>query len=129
MASDSLTPEKVRQRLSEAREQAPNLTVWINLNPNFHPEGLGFLPDILLSADPRSVKDQLDDRYRHGGGYRDSGFTKFKLGKGMALKWPEDPPQHPLAATLINDELVVFYPHALLLVMQLDGTWKVTRVD
>jgi hypothetical protein len=126
--SDPLTPEKVRQRLAEARETT-TLTTWISLDPYFSPQGLGFLPDILLADDKRSVREQLDDRYAHGGGYRDRNFTKFRLGKNMALHWPGDPPQHPLAATLINDELVVFYSHAMLLVMQPDGTWKVTRVD
>ncbi|HEY1888473.1 MAG TPA: hypothetical protein VGG86_20890 [Roseiarcus sp.] len=117
-----ITPENVRIALAGER-------VWTTFAEGFGIEHLGFLPEILLRDDPRPVKDQLDDRYRHGGGYRAKNFDKFKLGKGMVLRWPGDEPQKPLAATLINDELVVFYEHALLLVMQPDGSFEVTRVD
>jgi hypothetical protein len=118
----AITPETVRAAL--AGEHA-----WTTFVPGFTVAHLGYLPDILLPDDPRPVQAQLEDRYAHGGGYRSSGFDKFRLDPGLVLQWPEDPPQHPLAATLIHDELVVLYPHALLLVMQPDGKWEVTRVD
>jgi hypothetical protein len=114
-----ITPENLRLALAGER--------WATFDPGFTIEHLGFLPDILWPDDPRSVKDQLNDRYAHGGGYRSS--SGFKLCKDMALKWPGDPLQRPLAAVLINQELVVFYPHAFLLVMQPDGSFEVTRVD
>jgi hypothetical protein len=117
-----ITPENVRLALEN--EQS-----WAAFIPGFRPDHLGFLPDILRRDDPRPVREQLEDRYAHGGGYRAKSFDKFKLGKNMVLKWPGDEPQKPLAATLINDELVVLYPHALLLVMQSDGKFEVTRVD
>jgi hypothetical protein len=106
-------------------------TTWIALDPRFRPEGLGFLPDILLANDPRPVKAQLDDRYRHGGGYRPFSDKKFKLDRmTMVLHYPGDPPFRPAAFTQIGDETVVFYPVcSLLAIIQKDGSWEITRVD
>jgi hypothetical protein len=121
-----LTPKTLRQRLSQAQRDH-GVHLWAKLAAGV-PVDLGYLPDILLADDPRPVREQLDDRYRHGGGWHEQP-PGFKLGPGMILKWPGDPPYPPLAATLIGDELVVFYPHAFLAVFQPDGSFSVTRVD
>jgi hypothetical protein len=89
---------------------------------------LGFLPDILDAGDKRPVKDQLEDRYAHGGGWRPiKGFT---MDNDRVLHFPEDPPFHPAAMTAIGDEIVIFYPNcSLLAVIAKDGSFEVTRVD
>lgn len=106
------------------------MTTWCLLN-GYPLEGLGFLPDILMSEDKRPVKEQLEDRYRHGGGWRPFGDKKFKLNpKTLVLTYPGDPPFKPCATTQIGDEKVVFYAQcSLLAVIQPDGKWEVTRVD
>lgn len=103
------------------------MNVWIQVDPRFHPDNLGFLPDIIYSEDPRPVKEQLEDRYRHGGGYRPmKGFTM----KNYVLHYPGDPPFKPAAMTTINKEVVVFYTvGSLLAIIQPNGTFEVTRVD
>jgi len=91
---------------------------------------MGVLPDILLDTDPRPVKEQLAERYRHGGGY--SPFKGFKLidRATMALQYPGDPTMWPGAMSELGDETVYYYPHgSWLLIMQKDGTWEVCRVD
>lgn len=103
---------------------------WVALDSRFHPEDLGFLWDILDSSDKRPVKEQLEDRYRHGGGWSPFGQGQWKLDRmTMTLRYPGDPPMKPLAMTAVGPEHVFFYPHAMLLVLQPNGDFDVTRVD
>ena len=104
------------------------MSIWVVLNPNFDPRGLGFLPDILLDEDKRPVKEQLEDRYSHGGGWRPiPGITMLP---NKTLHFPQDPPYRPSAVARINDEVVVFYEQAsLLAVIQPDKTYEIVRVD
>lgn len=107
------------------------MTVWIQLDKRFPAEGLGYLPDILLPTDKRPVKDQLEDRYAHGGGYRPFPDKHFRLDRRtMTLKFPGDPVFKPAAMAFFGSEQVFFYPNcSLLLILQPDGKFDVTRVD
>jgi hypothetical protein len=104
-------------------------TLWIALDKHFKPRLLGFLPEILIEEDERPVKAQLEDRYAHGGGWRP--IEGFKLDRmTMVLTFPGDPPFIPAAFTQIGDETVVFYPScSLLMILQPNGDYEVTRVD
>jgi hypothetical protein len=105
------------------------MNIWVALDARFRPEHLGFLPDILLHDDQRSVKDQLEDRYAHGGGWRPIEGLKLNR-KTMVMRYPGDPPYKPAAFTTIGKEIVVFYPQcSLLTIIQPDGSYEVTRVD
>jgi hypothetical protein len=76
---------------------------WIVFKPDVD---LGFLPSLIHDADQRRVAEQLNDRYAHGGGWRPMpGFTLNKT--TLALKYPEDPPMHPLAMSTLRDETLV----------------------
>jgi hypothetical protein len=98
---------------------------WIALKPGVD---LGFLPGLIHEGDVRPVAEQLNDRYRHGGGWRPTpGFTLNKA--TLALKYPEDPSMHPLAMSTLRDETLVFYPPAFLMILQGDGSFEVSRVD
>ncbi len=102
---------------------------WVILDIAFDPELLGFLPEILLPDDPRPVREQLAERYTHGGGYNP--FKGFTLDSGtMTLTYPGDPPLRPGALLKIGKEVVFYYPRgSWLLIMQTDKSWVVTRVD
>ena len=105
------------------------MSVWVALDPNFDcARGLGFLPEILDAMDARPVKEQLEDRYRHGGGWRP--IPGLTMDRNKKLHFPEDPPYRPSAATMIGREMVIFYRQAsLLAVIQPDKTYEVVRVD
>jgi hypothetical protein len=105
------------------------IMIWVSLDPSFPlPEGLGFLPAILSAADSRPVKEQLEDRCRHGGGWRP--IQGLRMGKNRVMHFLGDPPYRPAAAADVNGELVIFYPQAsLLAVIQKDGNFEVCRVD
>ena len=92
---------------------------------------LGFLPEILRPEDPRPVKEQLADRYAHGGGWSPFGKDQWTLSKGMVLKYPGDPALKPIAALRLplSDELVILYPHQMAAIIQADQSFEVARLD
>jgi hypothetical protein len=98
--------------------------IWVVLKPDVD---LGFLPAMIRLNDLRPVKEQLDERYAHGGGWNPTpGFT---MQPNHVLHYPEDPPFHPLAMSMHGDETLVFYEHDFLAIIQKDGTFEVARVD
>lgn len=105
------------------------MTVWVIIDSHFHPTGLGYLTDFLLESDPRPIRDQLNERYAHGGGYSPIEGITFNPSTGI-LTYPGDPPIHPSAMAQFNSETVIFYQTCeLLTIIQSDGTWEVTRVN
>jgi hypothetical protein len=96
------------------------------------PEWIGLVPEIILASDLRPVREQMAERYAHGGGWKP--FNKFKIGVGMdnrvVLQYPGDPPlvmwcecQHP------NGETVRLFDSAWLMVTQKDGSYEISRID
>lgn len=91
----------------------------------------GLLPLIISDRDPRPVKDQIEDRYAHGGGYRP--LNGFKLKRPatsvLYLHYPGDPPFYEVARTQVRDELVVLFDSSFVAIIQPDGSFAVTRMD
>ena len=89
---------------------------------------LGFLPAILRDDDPRPIKEQVEERYAHGGGWRpQNGFTfDFESGE---LKYPGDPPLRPVAMTQIHGDMVILFPYSYVLIRYRDETFDVMRMD
>jgi hypothetical protein len=98
---------------------------WVVFKPNVD---LGFLPGLIDEGDQRRVAEQLNDRYAHGGGWRPMPGFKLDLDT-MTLKYPEDPPMKPLAAAVLRDETLVFYDYSFLMILQMSGSFEVSRVD
>ena len=92
---------------------------------------LGFLPMILRPEDPRPAKEQLADRYSHGGGYSPFGKDQWTLSPDMVLKFPGDPAMKPIAALRLplSQETVVLYPHQMAMIRQDDLSFEVMRLD
>lgn len=89
---------------------------------------VGLLPMIFDPSDPRPAADQANDRYAHGGGWRPNG--KFKrLGSEIAIQYPGDPPLKGVAVAALNDETIVVFQHAWVMVIQPDGTYEIARMD
>ena len=87
---------------------------------------LGFIPAFLNENDPRPAREQFDERYRAGGGWRP---TKGHTLKNGVLKYPGDPPQKYFAVILFRDEQILFFPHAFVAILQRDGSFEVARMD
>lgn len=99
---------------------------WELLHPRMTEEHLGYLPSFLFESDPRSAKEQFNERYTFGG-FRP--FEGFKLGEDNSLRYPGDPPMFPLAQVKLRDELIVLYRHAWVAIIQKDRSFEVARMD
>lgn len=99
---------------------------WKMLHPEMTIEHLGYIPYWLDEANPKSAREQLNDGYQCGG-WRP--FPGFKLRDDNSLVYPNDPPTIPLAQGRLRDELIVFYPHSWVAVIQPDRSFEVCRMD
>jgi hypothetical protein len=100
---------------------------WEFLHSAMTMDHLGLIPDMLSEYDERPAKEQLDTGYMHGGGWRP--FKGFKMRKDKALIYPNDPPMMPLALTNLRNEVIIFYQHSWVAIVQLDGSFEVCRMD
>lgn len=97
------------------------------------PDALGFLPEQILATDMRPVREQLQERYAHGGGWKP--FNGFKTNQidtadRMVLSYPGDPPQRMLAECHHpNGEHIRLFESHWLMVQQKDGSYEISRVD
>lgn len=105
-----------------------------NVKNNMAVERLGYLPQIIRTDDERPVSEQITDRYAHGGGWMP--FDGFEILTGgysdpqnLVIQYPDDPPYEALAWVQVGKELVVVFPHAWVMVMQPDETFKISRMD
>ena len=100
---------------------------WQLLHPRITPEHLGIVPFMLDPDDPRPAKDQFNEHYAHGGGWRP--MKGFKLGTLNSLHYPGDLPLTPLAELQFRNELIVFYDHAWVAIIHRDKYFEVCRMD
>lgn len=103
--------------------------VWKFLVKGFTSEHLGFLPGMLDIDNPKPAKEQFNDAYGHGGGWRP--MSKFKMvnPKTFKIYYPGDPAMLPLAMTKLRDETILFYDYAMVCIVQPDGSFEVARMD
>lgn len=100
---------------------------WEFLHPKAAPEMLGYIPGWLNVKNPKSAREQLNDGYAFGGW---KPFKGFRLNPNtLELNYPGDPPTIPLAKTKLRDELIVFYQHSWVGVIQPDMSFEVCRMD
>jgi hypothetical protein len=88
---------------------------------------VGLIPHWLDEDDPRPAKEQLNEHYHHGGGWRP--FEGFRLGKDGSIKYPGDMPHKPLALMTLRDEAIAIYPHGWVMILQKDGSFEICRMD
>ena len=89
-------------------------------------EHLGFIPMFFDEHDPAPAREQIDDRYRHGGGWRvHKGWTMSEEG----IFFPGDPIMPVIAEAKLRDETIRVYDMAWVAIIQPDGTFEVARID
>jgi hypothetical protein len=103
-------------------------SVWVLLYPGMTAENLGYLPSFIDPADPRPAREQINERYAHGGGWYPVQGYKL-LTDNNSLHYPGDPPLHPVAFTSLRDEVIILYPHSWVAIVQPDKSYEVSRVD
>jgi hypothetical protein len=103
-----------------------NDMLWIQKHPRATIEMLGFIPEFLSEDDPRPAREQINDKYGHGGGWRP--LPGFRMTEN-ALHYPEDPPYALLFETTLHDEVIRFYNYAWVAIISADGSFEVCRMD
>ena len=89
---------------------------------------VGFLPTIFDADDPRPAREQVADRYRHGGGWQPiTGLTMRP--DGSRLHYPGDPPFRALAYAQLRGERIIMFQSAFVAIVQPDGSYEVSRMD
>jgi len=97
-----------------------------NHDPNISP--VGYLPFFFDPDDPRPAKEQIHERYQHGGGWHP--FEGFQMAEDhTSILYPGDPPMHLIAIANLRNERLFFYEGQWLAIMQPDGSHEIARVD
>jgi hypothetical protein len=91
-------------------------------------DDFGVIPGFFCEDDPRPVREQIDEAYGFAGGWAPIG--PFKLAPVTdTLTYPGDPPLLLMAETRIRDERVLLYRHAIVAIVQPDGSFEIARLD
>ena len=101
--------------------------ITFTLLPGGYPSQLGFIPEFFSEDDPRPAREQIEENYAHGGGWRP--LPQWKLLPNCALKYPGDPVLQPVAKAKLRDEHIVVYPYGIVMLLEPDGSYEVSRLD
>lgn len=101
--------------------------IWIAKHPRMTTEALGYLPEFLNETDPRSAREQIHSNYSHGGGWHS--FKGHVMLPNGNLSYPGDPPTRLLAETRLRHEIIRFYEHDWVAIVQPDGSYDIARID
>lgn len=103
---------------------------WVLLHPRATMEHLGYLPQFVSEDDPRPVREQFNQNYAHGGGWnpRPNNPGRLNIATG-AYHYPDDPVQMPMAFAMCRSEKIYMYPHAVIAIVQPDGSYEIARMD
>jgi len=88
----------------------------------------GLLPDWVTSPDypDMNLKDKLTKHYGFGELTELKGGTITPEG---AFQFPQDPDQYPLISIVRKEEQFLLYEHAIVAILQPDGSSFITRID
>lgn len=88
---------------------------------------VGLIPFFLEEDDPRPARDQINDRYTHGGGWRP--MADWTILADGSILFEGDPPLSPIAWTHLRDETIIVYRYGWVAVINENGTFEVARCD
>lgn len=89
-------------------------------------DAVGYIPTFLDESDPRSVEEQINERYVYGGFQR---FNGFKMKPNGDLTYPGDPVTKVLCEATLREEVIRVYEHAWVSITQANGSFVVARLD
>lgn len=101
--------------------------LWVMKHPRATLDMLGFIPEFITESDPRPAREQIDEAYSHGGGWRK--FEGFKMLPNGNIVYPGDPPMLLLFETHLRQETIRVYQHAWVAIVQPDGGYEIARLD
>lgn len=92
---------------------------------------LGFIPSFITAGDSRPLREQINEAYAHGGGWKSfTGFTLNAAEKPLRafLTYPGDPAMREVGRCTIRDETCIVFDNAWVVVTGPWG-WEVARID
>lgn len=91
---------------------------------------LGYLPIIFWSMDPQTAREQITERYAHGGGFRPIPKFTYNKEKGT-IKYPGDPALHIIAEISLkhSKETVRLFEGAMVMIEAENGKFEIVRMD
>lgn len=106
--------------------------MWAILDPRFTLDMLGLIPEQITAEDDRPLKEQINENYAHGGGWRPGGMNRcvFHASDG-SFTYPGDPRQKALAMFVhpTNGETFYYYDYSIVCVVTGDGVAEFSRMD
>ena len=108
--------------------------IWIAKHRRVNSQMLGFIPRFLSNDDTRPARVQINENYKHGGGWRP--FQGFVMLSDNMITYPGDPPYLLLYESVLHGdhphlktEIIRFYQHEWLAIIQEDGSYEIARID
>lgn len=97
----------------------------------FHPDMLGLIPSFVQDGDERPVIEQINERYAHGGGWRDMEGMVIDLDGSGALVGPSGSRFALIGATIYpsHDTLMLVFESGMTAVVAADASYRVARLD
>lgn len=100
------------------------------VNSEWFEEQYKLVLSFLRDDDTRPAREQFNERYAHGGGWRPSEtFKKFKVTENQWMYYPGDPPIKPIAVIRLHEERIFIYEHDIIRIVQPDGSHEICRMD
>lgn len=96
------------------------------------PDLLGFIIYFLDTDDPRPAKEQINERYAHGGGwkfYPGKWTMTFDADDVPHFRYPGDPPVRARGRSELHSERLFIMDHGYFAIVQPDGTFEIARLD
>jgi hypothetical protein len=82
---------------------------WIQKHPKASLEMLGYIPSFFSENDPRSAREQINENYQHGGGWRPlKGFKMLDNG----IRFQDAYPLPLCFEAKLRNEIIRFYTGA-----------------
>jgi hypothetical protein len=101
------------------------MLTWNMKHPQANPDMLGCVPDLISGDDPRAAAVQIGARY----GWDPMPGFAFPDDTLRLSDEPDDAPWPLIAEAKLRDETLRFYSHAMLAIIQPDGTFEVACID
>lgn len=95
---------------------------------DFDLEYLGLIPFMISENDPRPAREQFDENYQHGGGWKS--FKGFEMLSNGDMQYDGDfTPTRLVAEAQFRNEVIRLYESSWVAIVQQDGSFEVSRMD
>jgi hypothetical protein len=90
---------------------------------------LGLIPTFLWPNDPRPAREQFDERYAHGGGWKPMPSEDWIVLENAVRYRLDDRGRALLAVAEFGNETIRIYDGAWVSITQPDGSFEIARMD